>query len=154
MQLILREVAPGDISALECRYALISASATSQDQYLLVAFEGEYRSGSEGAPDAYFMAGAIDNACALWGHAARNGLVIDLRRLRYSWGDDIEGVLRNPYQGACAVVIGPNCSEALGSLWFGFGADARATDMEGIFEDLTTAISYLDALRNQQRQSR
>jgi hypothetical protein len=81
----------------------------------VIEYSGTYREGSAGRDDALFMLATIAAAQAAWFTA---GLVIDLRQLAYSWGDEMEWLTNSggPAVRASVIVPGPACRAALGSL--------------------------------------
>jgi hypothetical protein len=69
--------------------------AESPLEILWVAFAGE--ADDRGRHDhASFMAGVIGWALSSWPAC---GIVIDLRQVKYTWGDRMQNVLRVPYAG-------------------------------------------------------
>lgn len=108
---------------------------------LIGAFEGSYRDGSEGNPDAAYMRGQIDLACAIWWY--HTGLVIDLSKLAYQWGDMILAALDHPDRRPSAIVVGPGCESALSSLMADEYEGQRVTDLDGVFDNLDVAIAYV-----------
>lgn len=115
------------------------------DRTLIVGFSGAYRDGSAGNPDAAFMKGVISLAAGIWWHKS---LVIDLSKLSYAWGDMIEVALDPPGSRPVAIVVGPDCAEALATLWFGLDTDRQATEQSGVFDRLDAALAYLQQDRS------
>lgn len=108
---------------------------------LTVKFTGLYRDGSEGAPDATLMKGAINTAMDLWEPQA---LLIDLSEFEYNWGDDIDRVLDEPSERVpYTIVIGPKCREALSSLAFGPDTEQDIVDDDIYFDSLEKAAEKL-----------
>lgn len=58
-------------------------------KYLVIAFHGEYRYGSAGDNDAAFMRGVITAALVSWDS---QGIILNLRDMKYSWGDMLQSV--------------------------------------------------------------
>jgi hypothetical protein len=102
----------------------------------------DYRDGSEGAPDAHFMCGLTEIALEIWRPAA---LVLDLSELQYDWGDEMDLVLSvgQRQHVPSAVVIGPGCSRAIATLFWGTDTSRLATEAENIFTDLDAAWKHV-----------
>lgn len=73
------------------KYSIYTTPSTSKSylRYLVVAFYGEYRYGSAGDNDAAFMRGVIAAALLSWDS---QGIIIDLRDMKYMWGDMLQSV--------------------------------------------------------------
>jgi len=118
---------------------------------LVIRFEGTYRIGSEGNPDAAFMV-AIGNA----GVYAFNpdAIITDLSALTYEWGDEMAGVMdigcdrRNK---PTSLVVGSNCRQAIGTLCFGVNSTNDACERESIFDSLDDAWKYVTKLLDEER---
>src|SRR5262245_38560384 len=80
-----------------------------------VAFAGDYRSGSAGTPDAHFIEGMLRTVDAVWRPSA---MILDLRDLRYEWGDEMSLVLEPPTD-IYAIVVSPKCEPAISTLCYG-----------------------------------
>ncbi|MDC0718111.1 hypothetical protein [Nannocystis bainbridge] len=118
--LALREVRLTDLSALESEVLVPDDGARSGREFVIVRFRGAYRSGSQGQPDALYITAVVKMALAAW---SASGLVVDLRELSYSWGDEMEWIfgLGRWHAGArihspVAIVVGDACRAALMSL--------------------------------------
>ncbi len=111
---------------------------------LVARFDGEYRSGCSGAPDASLISGVTQAAVTIWSPA---GLVLDLRQLHYEWGDEMDLVLGPPdgVQIPTAIVGSEKCLPAIATLIFGINTIKRATEEENIFETLHDALAYVEA---------
>src|SRR5690348_9516372 len=91
---------------------------------LIAKFIGDYRDGSSGHPDAVFMVGMLRMAVDLWRPA---GVVLDLSELRYDWGDEMYWLLPPEVNGKkAAVVVGPKCARAIGTLLWGVNTTKEA----------------------------
>lgn len=110
------------------------------DRSLIISFVGQYRAGELGNSDATYMQGVIDLASEMWWHRS---LVIDLTRVAYECGDGIEYSLEPPRRKPVAIVVGPECQRGLARLWFGEETSLRASQKEGVFDDLPSALAYL-----------
>jgi hypothetical protein len=88
-------------------------------EVLEIRFAGEYRSGSEGRPDALAMALRVNEL--LW-RTTPDTVLLDLSRLTYSWGDNlldvVEAVARFDAEVPIGLVIlgGPKSGEAMRTL--------------------------------------
>lgn len=110
-----------DLSALTHEvYGL--AEEGSEALICVVAFQGDYGVGSEGARDAAYMRGAAMASISAWHTAC---LVLDLRELGYSWGGELLTVIQAPHEFAdedddnvfpVLVVAGEHNHQALRSL--------------------------------------
>jgi len=129
---------------IRCEFSLIDPEAPGKWHILLARFVGTYRIGCKGNPDAMFIASMARAAVLRWGPS---GVILDLSELGYKWGDMMELVL-HPRQWAgfetpFAVVVGPECRDAIATLKFGVGTTKHATDIEGYFDALPAAVEYL-----------
>ena len=111
--------------------------------YTLIAkFSGTYRPGSTGAPDAYFICGIAQTALAMWHPAA---LILDLRELSYTWGNDMDLVLDagSGPNVPTAIVGSDACLPAIGTLIHGINSAQLPTDAENIFDSIEEAWEYV-----------
>ena len=116
---------------------------THEGRALVLRFEGIYRIGSEGNPDARYMIAKGEAAVAASAPAA---LVIDFSGLDYQWGGLLEavfdlGVQRNL---PCAVVVGSACQAAISTLLFGEDGTSDVCEDEAVFDSLDDAWGYLE----------
>jgi hypothetical protein len=121
-------------------------------RFLAVHVEGEYRIGSGGAPDAYFICGIVQAAVEIWHPDA---LILDFRKLRYQWDDEMDLLLGAPEVDGIlpfAVVVGDACLPAVSTLIYGVGTSRIATEHEGIFDDFARAVTYLEEKLAPQRE--
>src|SRR6266478_3737419 len=109
---------------------------------LVARFAGNYRSGHHGAPDARFIQGITQTALGVWCPAA---LILDLRELAYTWGDEMEEVLgtRGEIKVPAAIVGSALCLPAIGTLIHGINSTKPATDAEHIFDNMDAAWGYV-----------
>ncbi|PQO35112.1 ankyrin repeat domain-containing protein [Blastopirellula marina] len=108
---------------------------------LVIHFQGTYGIGSAGNDDALYMT-VIGNAGI---EAIRpDGVILDMSQLHYEWGDMLDSVLgigdRSDSQSS-AVVVGPDCREAIGTLCGGTTMDV--CDQDDFFDDLADAWAYV-----------
>jgi hypothetical protein len=102
---------------------------------LVVAWAGEYRHGSAGAPDARRMTAQVAAGLAQW---SADAVVLDLSALSYRWGDGLMAVFEAAARGGdtllprlVAIVAGPDSRAGLASLCV----------PETLFDDLATAVA-------------
>ncbi len=111
--------------------------------YTLIAkFSGTYRPGSAGAPDAHFICGIAHTGIAMWHPAA---LILDLRELSYTWGDEMDMVLDagSDHHVPTAIVGSDACLPAIGTLIHGINSTQPATDAKSIFDSIEEAWEYV-----------
>lgn len=116
----------------------------SSRRILVVKFIGDYRPGCQGMPDALLMQGITQAALTMWGPDA---VVLDLRQLTYTWGDNMEEVLgiRGEIKLPFAVVGSELCLPAICTLiqvFYGVDRIKTATDAENIFDNMEKALEY------------
>ena len=116
----------------------------SQLEAIVVAFYGKYGFGSAGNGDATFMTAIIMAALAGW---EPSGLVIDLRQMKYEWGDLIVKAIdagANRYINApfpTAIVISDLNREGLTSL---VSDEMDEEPSKWLFESLETAMREVE----------
>jgi hypothetical protein len=94
------------------------------------------------APDAFFIQGITQTALGVWSPAA---LILDLRELSYTWGDDMDCVLGvGAERDLPTAVVGSGlCLPAMGTLIHGVDSTTPATDVEHIFDSIEEAWDYI-----------
>ena len=103
-----------------------------------VAFTGNYRDGSAGAPDAHLMDGVIKTIKGAWRPSA---MIIDFSDLVYDWGDEMDMFI--PIEDDTdALVVGDKCRRALTTLC-SCEPDADITDINSVFDNLDEACKYV-----------
>lgn len=140
-----KEVDFKDVSAIRPSFKLHSGDRTAIYSRVLIArFEGEYRIGSRGAPDAHFIYGQTQAAVIMWNPDA---LLFDFSDLDYRWGDEMDMLLGSPDCGdlPTAVLGGSKCLPAIATLLFGEKTVRQATEHDGVFENLDEALLYLES---------
>ena len=65
-------------------------SFEGEGRILVLDYEGEYRDGSAGSPDADCMAAEALKHCVVW---KPDGIVFDFSRLEYNWGNGLSRVV-------------------------------------------------------------
>src|ERR1051326_8385333 len=140
-----REVTFQDASPIKFSFSYKGRErGVAYSNVLVASFDGEYRSGSAGAPDAMLIRGVTQAAVTVWSPA---GLVLDLSKLHYAWGDEMDMLLGPPdgLEIPTAVVGSDICLPAIATLMFGMDTTKKATEQEGIFESLDEALAYVEA---------
>ena len=116
-------------------------------EIMVIKFIGEYASGSMGDSDAQFMYAVGESAVAGW---EPEGIVIDCSRLKYEWGDMLDsvwGIGRHHFakgQFPCAVIVGPDCAEAIRTLELGERSEETIESIDGFFRDFDSAWGYVE----------
>jgi hypothetical protein len=132
------------------RYEFLLETSDAKPRFwcvLVAKFAGNYRPGHRGAPDARFIQGITQTALAVWRPAA---MILDLRKLSYTWGDNMEEVLgcRGEIGVPFAIVGSELCLPAIRTLIQTFhteGSMKAATDAEHIFDNMEEALEYVYA---------
>jgi hypothetical protein len=138
-----RPVSFADETGIRYEFRLETSTERPRPWRILIAkFAGDYRSGHHGAPDARFIRGITQTALGLWWPEA---LVLDLRELSYTWGDDMEEVLatRGEIKVPFAIVGSALCLPAIGTLIHGINSTKPATDAAHIFDNMDAALEYV-----------
>jgi len=104
-----------------------------------LAFAGNYRSGSGGAPDAHYIEGMIRTVYEIWRPSA---IILDLRELTYEWGDEMDLVLQPPTD-ISAIVVSPKCEPAISTLCYGIDTKKSVLEEAHFFDALDPAIDYI-----------
>lgn len=139
-----------DLSDLQYRILTCPLPSRSQVDAVVVAFEGDYRFGGSGNPDAHFMAVIIEAALMAWGSSA---LVVDLRKLTYEWGDAIAWAVFRRKRGfipssamkptlPTAVIVSEHNRERLTSLIVQFLLDKEPS--KWLFDTLEEAMNAVE----------
>ena len=117
-------------------------------RYLRIEFAGRHGIGSEGNDDSSFMRAIIVAAMNIW---FVHGLVLDLRKLSYDWGDSIGDVLLAGKQikgskfPTSVVVSDLNRSALESASPFYRGSLEGGVQDQWLFEDLNKALAYVVA---------
>jgi hypothetical protein len=158
----LQERALGDLSKIKVRYFLGPSRHKSYLPILVIRYIGIYPPGSAGNDDAQYM-----KAMAKAGVAAFEswGVIHDLSELTYEWGDRLdsafigpednaeEGKLLGaifatsnpPLAGQPAVVVGPQCEEAVRTLLLGENSQEPIEKVGYVFRQLEGAWEFVEA---------
>lgn len=132
-----------NMSQLQISYSLMDSKVKPYLEILVIHYQGVYRDGSRGNGDATYMA-----AMAKAGISAFEpwGVIHDLSDLVYQWGDMLEAVFSvgpEVKEGPSAILVGPDCEEAVRTLVYGIHSSEKLEDMEGFFFDLESAWHYV-----------
>jgi hypothetical protein len=134
-----------DLSSIKYEFFACTLPDQSRLNTLIVVFEGEYRYGSAGNPDAQFMTAIIKAGLAAWDPPA---LILDLQQLYYAWGDLMVEVLCSGQDlllnqpVPTAVVVSDRNVQGLTSLVL----DEMLSDpKKWLFTSLESALSSIDA---------
>ena len=134
-------------SAVRYSFSLRAPEARYEPYSRIVAvhFDGVYRLGSGGKPDARLIVGITQAAATIW---KADALILDLRGLDYQWGDDMEWVL-SPLDSdrdvPFAIVGSDLCLPAISTLIFGVNTQRSALEKENIFDDFEKAAAWVEA---------
>jgi hypothetical protein len=104
-----------------------------------LAFSGDYRLGSRGAPDAYYISGLVHTVDAIWHPSA---MILDLSTLHYEWGNDMDLVLQ-PLGEVVAFVVGPKCERAISTLLYGVDTTKSVLEAVHFFDAFEPALKYV-----------
>jgi len=134
------------LSSIACSFRRGRSRIVTYADILVVSFRGKYRPGSAGTPDARFMLAMAEAGIAAFDPLA---LILDLRDLEYEWGDDLDllfgaGSSRDS-TFPVATVVGTSCAEAVRTLCLGVSSSESLETINGLFRDIDSAWSYLDA---------
>ncbi len=140
----LKPVSLEALSDIRCSCFLgIYPSKGYDKSILVIRFEGTYRFGSSGTPDAAFI-GAMGRA-AVYAFEP-DGAITDFSALNYQWGDDMNGVVCG-FGGdepmPSALVVGEGCRAALGTLFSGGLPATDVCNTEWVFDALDKAWEYV-----------
>jgi hypothetical protein len=137
-------VSLSDLSQIRASYLL--ARLDGGGRVLRVAYEGEYRSGCAGNPDAAFMCAASAAGVEAF---SPDAVIFDFTHLKYMWGDMLESVYATApkFLGQdterFAVVVGPGCAEAIRTLELGEFSTEPLSSIPWAHETLESACKYL-----------
>ena len=107
---------------------------------IFLKVSGQYRHGSEGKADCYFIKNVMLQASDCF---CPSGMVVDFRELEYEWGDDIEMLFDCPnYLKEVAFILGPKCQPALASLLL-YDENAPLIDEKLFFNCEKSAIASI-----------
>ena len=87
---LLTEYTLSQISEIETKFFVADLVKKNSEKIVVVTFSGVYGVGSQGNTDALFMASMIHTAISIW---SPKGIILDLSKLSYSWGDMMSMVL-------------------------------------------------------------
>ena len=133
-----------DLSAIECEYFTCTLPSRDYGTVLVVRFSGECGHGSRSNSDCAFMEAMVKAGLAAFRSLA---LVLDMRGLKYEWGDLMPRVLlggqRQYVDGAfpTAVIASDANREGLTSL---IRQEMDEDPAGWLFDDLDAALARLD----------
>jgi hypothetical protein len=152
----------GELSQINVRYFLGPARNQAHLVILVIRYSGKYPPGSAGNDDARHM-----KAMAKAGVAAFKpwGVIHDLSELIYEWGDRLDsafvgpeddakasewlgavfGTSNPPLAGQAAVVVGPQCEEAVRTLLLGENSKEPIEKVGYVFRHLERAWEFVES---------
>ncbi len=107
------------LSDIRYSVALAPHARFEEPEFLYVSFEGNYRPGSSGAPDATFLMAVMAALDRAWYAEA---FIVDFTELTYTWGDEMDWIWGIGWQTWCrchrplAIIVGDGCQKALRTL--------------------------------------
>ena len=107
---------------------------------LIISFNGKYRDGSAGRPDAGLIKGVIKTGVSVFDPFS---ILIDLRNLEYNWGDNLDLSFEETESTKAVVLVGEKCRRAMSTLAFGVDTNKDIVDNEFFFDDYEKAIAKL-----------
>jgi hypothetical protein len=107
---------------------------------LIISFNGKYRDGSAGRPDAGLIKGLIKTGVLVFDPFS---VLIDLRNLEYNWGDNLDLSFEETEPKKAVVILGEKCRRAMSTLAFGIDTSKDIVDNEFFFDDYEKAIAKL-----------
>lgn len=108
---------------------------------LIISFQGKYRNGSSGSPDAGLIKGIVKLGVCVFDPF---GLIIDLRDLEYNWGDDFDLIFEEEMHINSVLLIGEKCRKAMSTLMFGIHSEKDIVDNIFFFDDYDKALARLN----------
>lgn len=138
-------VSLSDLSNITASYRI--AVREDGKKILVVSYSGEYRTGSSGNPDAAFMCGAAAGAVNAFSPEA---VIFDFSKLKYTWGDMLEAVygtaptFLNSETQRFAVVVGPECEEAIRTLELGEFSNEPISSIPWVHQSIESACKYIE----------
>jgi hypothetical protein len=114
----------------------------TENRLLVIRYHGTYGIGSDGNGDAVYMTAMGRAAIEVFEPAT---IVIDLSELHYEWGDMLECLWNLGFERQLpyAIVVGPGCRAAVGTLLFGIDSTTDACDSPEVFDTLDAAVAYV-----------
>ncbi|WP_276918974.1 hypothetical protein [Aneurinibacillus aneurinilyticus] len=145
MDIIRRDL--NELSDIDVDIYTFDSKKLRYGEIMLITFKGYYRTGSAGNSDAMYMRTMGEAALIAW---EPSGAILDMSQLTYKWGDKLEIVFDTgaryfydePFP--TAVVVGPNCEEAVRTLLLGMDSKEPIESVEWVFKDLEAACNYIE----------
>lgn len=88
------EVHLGDLSEIQCRFFTVDIPELQYHSAIIIEFSGACGYGASSNADASFMEGMIAAGFHAWSPSC---CILDLRRLKYEWGDMMCAVINPPH---------------------------------------------------------
>mgnify|MGYP000043868642 CR=1 FL=1 len=132
-----------DLSEIKATFAI--SKAGTPKAVVLACFEGAYRHGSAGNPDAAFIGAMCSAAITAW---EPHTLIVDLSNLEYVWGNRLEEVFGlspadQDDEFQLLVVCSARNKEAIRTLINGANTDRSLNDLGWAFESVEDALRSL-----------
>lgn len=115
----LRPVTFEQLSAVRHSVFVSESAERCSPEFLVVRYDGVYRNGGAGRDDALYLVAVAKAAQKAWWAP---GTILDLRDLRYSWGDEMEWITSIGWDrvmrrhSPLAIVVSDQCRAGLKSL--------------------------------------
>lgn len=135
-----------DWSKATYRFALVDLPFRAYAKALIISFTGDANSTREAVGTCRFMDAIIAAGTAAW---QPDGLVLDLREIKYRWGDDLgqtigdAGLIHGGRYLPSVIVTSDLNREGLTSLFTG---ELRSDPKEHLFDTLEEAVAHLDKI--------
>ena len=115
---------------------------------LVISFNGKYRYGSAGSPDAGLIKGIVKTGVSVFDPFS---VLIDLSNLEYSWGDNFDLFFEDAEPTKAVVLVGEKCRRAMSTLAFGVDTNKDIVDNEFFFDDYDRAMAKLKDKKNSEQ---
>jgi hypothetical protein len=142
----LHEVSLNNLSDIKVRFFKTNSERVKAFDILIVEFSETYRNGAAGNPDAVFMLAMVEAGKSAF---ECKGIVYDLSRVNYEWGDLLDSVFVGPTfkcgNRPKAVVVGNESREAVRTLFLGLGSIEPIEKIGWVFENVQSALIYVDS---------
>ncbi|WP_250006188.1 hypothetical protein [Actinoplanes sp. M2I2] len=108
----------------------------------VISFSGDYRPGSSGSGDAAFIKWKINEFLDIDDPGTVYGLVVDLRGLRYEWGEDLGVAASRLRRGRLPLltVVDPHARAALAHC---IADDEMRADFDAAVDEVAEALARL-----------
>jgi hypothetical protein len=115
----LRPVSFEELSDLRHGVLVSGGTDGGTPEFLVIRYHGVYRDGASGRGDALYLVATAAAAREAWFAPC---VILDLRELRYTWGDEMQWITDISWDrvtrlhSPLAIVVGDRCREAMKSL--------------------------------------